>query len=139
MNPHEIRAFVLRWLNAVSTGNSDEFSSLVSLEVLNVNTGTKTAAHAFEARARAVREAFSDLRPELDDLLIEGDRIAWRWQISGVHRAPFLGQPASGRRVTLRGVNFQRLSNGRVSEHYTLLDTQQILTEMREALAARGH
>ncbi len=139
MTPLEIRAFVLRWLSTVSTGNHDEFSDLVADQVLDLNSGAKTSASAFEARAQAVRDAFGELRAELEELLLDGERIAWRWRISGVHRAPFLGQPASGQRVTLRGVNFQRLANGRVIEHYTLVDTQQTLSEIRAALATRGH
>ncbi len=139
MTPLEIRAFVVRWLSAVTTGNHNEFSDLIADQVLDLNSGAKTSASAFEARARAVRDAFGELQPELEELLLDGDRIAWRWRISGVHRAPFLGQPASGQRVTLRGVNFQRLANGRVIEHYTLIDTQQALSEMREASTTGRH
>ena len=130
MTPTAIRAFVTRWLSAVSIGNSEEFSDLVAENVRDLNSGSETDALAFEARARAVREAFGDLEHELDELLIEGERIAWRWRLSGVHRAPFLGQPATGKRVTLRGVNFQRIQNGRVTEHYTVLDTQRALAEI---------
>ena len=131
MTAQATRAFVLRWLNAVSAGNSREFEDLVAPEVSDSNAGSSSTAQAFEDRARAVQDAFADLHAELDELLIDGDRIAWRWRLTGTHRAPFLGEPASGRRVTIYGVNFQRLSNGRVTEHYTLVDAPRLLAQIR--------
>lgn len=139
MTHTEIRAFVLRWLAAVTTGTYNDFSSLLGSEVRDLNSGSTTDAAAFEARAAAVRAALSNLHSELDELLIEGDRIAWRWQLSGVQHGPFLGQPASGKRITLRGVNFQRLQNGRVTEHYTLIDVQRALADMSAASTTSGH
>lgn len=130
MTPTEIRAFVTRWLTAVTSGNPPGFSDLVAASVHDLNSGLKTDATAFETRARVVREALGDLRSELDELLIDGERIAWRWQLSGVQRGAFLGQPPSGKRLSLRGVNFQRLQNGRVTEHYTLVDAQRALADL---------
>lgn len=139
MTESEIRAFVTRWLNAVTSGNYESFRALVSDSVRDLNSASNSDAAAFEARAQAVRAAFSDLHSQLDELLIEGDRIAWRWQLSGVQHGPFLGQPASGKRITLRGVNFQRLQNGRVTEHYTLIDVQRALADMSAASTTSGH
>jgi len=34
----------------------------------------------------------------------------------------FAGVAATGRRVTLRGVNFQRIADGKVTEHWTMVD-----------------
>jgi predicted ester cyclase len=56
------------------------------------------------------------------DLLIDGDRIAWRWALTGTHVGPFAGIGPTGRPVTLYGVNFQRLKDDRVIEHWTLVD-----------------
>jgi steroid delta-isomerase-like uncharacterized protein len=128
----------MRWLSAVTSGNHEAFRDLVSDGVRDLNSGSNSDAAAFEARAQAVRAAFSDLQSQLDELLIEGDRIAWRWQLSGVQRGAFLGHAPSGQRITLRGVNFQRLQNGRVTEHYTLVDVQRALADLAAASATSG-
>jgi len=54
--------------------------------------------------------ALGELEGRVDDLVIDGDRIAWRFTLRGVHRGTLLGRAATHRRIELRGVNFQRLA-----------------------------
>lgn len=46
------------------------------------------------------RAAFPDLRTTLEDVLVDGDRVAVRGTDRGTHRGDFMGFPASGREVT---------------------------------------
>jgi steroid delta-isomerase-like uncharacterized protein len=131
MNKNQIEAFVARWLNAVKTGNVAEFEHLVAEDAVDLNTGQATSRAAFRERAATVQRAFAELAGQVDELLIDGDRIAWRWTLTGIQRAPFLGEPGSGKRVRLSGVNFQRLQGGVVIEHYTLFDGLGALRQLR--------
>jgi len=133
MNRNQIEAFTNRWLAAICTGQVDEFAVLVAERVLDENTGQETNQDPFRARARTVYEAFEALEARVDELLVDGDRIAWRWTLSGVQRAPFLGECALGKRVTLSGTNFQRLDGGVVVAHYTLVDALGILRQLRSS------
>ena len=133
MDRNQIEAFTARWLRAIQSGNLAEFEYLVSDEVTDSHTGRATGRAAFQERAAAVERAFSALQGQVDELLIDGDRIAWRWTLTGVQRAPFLGELGLGRRVRLSGTNFQRLAGGVVVEHYTLLDALGALRQMRSA------
>jgi predicted ester cyclase len=133
MDRNQIEAFTARWLSAIQTGNLAEFEDLVGEEVTDGNTGLATRRAAFQERAAAVERAFSALQGQVDELLVDGDRIAWRWTLTGVQRAPFLGEAGSGQRVRLSGTNFQRLANGVVVVHYTLLDALGALRQMRGA------
>jgi predicted ester cyclase len=121
MNRNQIEAFTSRWLTAICTGELDEFGLMVAERVLDENS------------ARAVYDAFEALEGRVDELLIDGDRIAWRWTLTGVQRAPFLGECALGKRVTLSGTNFQRLEAGVVVAHYTLVDAMGILRQLRSS------
>jgi len=132
MNRNQVEAFVSRWLAAVQSGNLSEFEHLVSDDVIDLNTGSRSSRAAFQERAGAVQLAFSELEAHLDELLIDGDRIAWRWTLSGVQRAQFLGEAATGKRIRLTGTNFQRLTDGVVVEHYTLVDALGALRQMRQ-------
>ncbi len=81
-----------------------------------------SGVESFKARTGAVRAAFADIEIMIDDLIVEGHAIAWRWTLNGTHVGPFAGVEPTGRRVTLRGVNFQRLKDDRVIEHWTMVD-----------------
>ena len=122
MNRNQIEAFTVRWLGAICSGNLAEFEHLTAATSLDTKTGQSVTRAAFQARARAVHQAFEALAGNVEALLVDGDQIAWRWSLHGLQRAPFLGQLTLGKRVTLSGVNFQRLEHGVVTEHFTLLD-----------------
>ena len=130
MNRNQIESFTARWLAAVCAGNSQEFEHLTAETSIDTGTGLATSRAAFQERARAVFAAFEALEGRVTDLVIDGDRIAWRWVLTGRQRATFLGQaPTNAQQKRLVGVNFQRLTGGVVTEHYTLLDTTDFLKQ----------
>ena len=131
MNRSQIEAFTARWLSAICTGNVAEFEHLTAPLTLDVSSGRQVTCVAFQERARAVCEAFERLEGHVDELLVDGDRIAWRWTLNGRQRAPFLGEPNTGQQIALRGVNLQRLEAGLVIEHFTLLDVPGALSQLR--------
>jgi predicted ester cyclase len=104
-------AFVERWLGAVVQQKPEIFDELVAGD-----------PGPFKLRAAALGSALSGLSASLDELVVEGDKLAWRFRVSGTHVAELAGIAPTGRHVTLTGVNFQRLEGGRVTEHWTLLD-----------------
>lgn len=122
----------MRWLSGIRTGNVAVFDEILDQGVCDQSGSTPTyGAESFKRRARAVHEAFSDIETTLDDLVTEDPRIAWRWSLTGTHTATFAGVAATGKRVTLRGVNFQRIEGERVTLHFTLADTLGLLESLR--------
>jgi len=78
--------------------------------VREVGTGQEARGRdAIRARAVALLTAFPDLTLERVELLIDGDRHADRWVLSGTHRGELLGLPASGKRVRVEGATFTRM------------------------------
>jgi predicted ester cyclase len=131
MNRNQIEAFTERWLNAVCTGDTVAFEHLTAVQALDTLNQQPVTRLAFQERARAVFDAFEGLHGRVIELVLDGDRIAWRWTLTGQQRAPFLGEPNSGRQITLQGINLQRLQGGLVSEHFTLLDVPGALRQLR--------
>lgn len=66
----------------------------------------------FTARAEAVRARLGPFEVLVDELVCEGDRVAWRWTL----RAGTMGTTGT---TAVRGVNFQRVAGGRLLEHWT--------------------
>jgi steroid delta-isomerase-like uncharacterized protein len=64
----------------------------------------------------ACRAAFEHLEVTVDDLVAEGDRVAARFTARGIHRGDFMGQSATGRSITMTGIEIFRIENGRIAE-----------------------
>ena len=77
---------------------------------------------AIRARAAAMLAAFPDFRLERLALVIDEDRHADRWVMTGTHTGELFGIPPTGRAVRLEGATFTRLGpDGLVVEdiHHT--------------------
>jgi predicted ester cyclase len=124
MEREAIERLVRRWLDdGIGRGELSIFDELLAEDVCDSSGGTLAhGRESFKRRAQAVHTAFTERVLTLDDLLCDGDRAAWRWSLTGTHSGSFGGIAATGRRITLRGVNLQRFAGGRVVEHWTLAD-----------------
>ncbi len=84
----------------------------------------------FKASIIATRSAFPDLLTTIDDILVDGDRVAVRWHSVGHHARSFLGVPATHRRVEVSGATFSRIENDMVVEEFVTWDPRALLTAL---------
>lgn len=89
-----------------------------------------SGAAGVKAKITALREAFPDLRFTLEELVAEDEIVAARYQWRGTHRAAFLGVPPTGKRIVVRGMDFYRLRESRIVEHWDILDDLGMLTQL---------
>jgi steroid delta-isomerase-like uncharacterized protein len=84
---------------------------------------------AWEAFMNAFTTAFPDAKITIEDAVGEGDTVACRWTITGTHQGDFQGVPPTGRPITMKGIDFSRVADGRIAEHWAQFD---ILTVMQQ-------
>jgi steroid delta-isomerase-like uncharacterized protein len=83
-----------------------------------------------KARLAAVREAFGDFQMTVHDLVAAGDKVVVRFSVSGTHRAPFAGVPATGRAVKVEGIIIHRLRGGRIVEDFAVRDSLGLMMQL---------
>jgi|SRR6266513_852017 len=66
----------------------------------------------------AMWDAFPDARIEVDDAIVEGDRVALRYRLTGTHRRGYLGVAATGLPIDVQGMMVVRVEGGRVAEEW---------------------
>lgn len=76
-------------------------------------------------------EAFPDLRVAAGERVVQGNRVAVTWSARGTHEGTFMNIPATGRRVTLRGVSFLTFDGGQVSRASHMWDVAGFLRAVR--------
>jgi steroid delta-isomerase-like uncharacterized protein len=126
-------ALVHRWMKqGIEQGRLEVFDEILAPDVIDRSGPTPSrGAACFKTRAAAVRAAFAESEVHVDDLVVEGEAIAWRWALAGTHVGSFAGLAATGRRATVRGVNFQRVLGGKVTEHWTMVDVAAALQALK--------
>ena len=86
---------------------------------------------AIRARAAMLLTAFPDFRLERLVLVVDGERHADRWVMTGTHRGELFGLPPTGRSVRLEGATFTRLgSHGLVVEDVHFTDLAGLMAQL---------
>jgi steroid delta-isomerase-like uncharacterized protein len=77
-----------------------------------------------------VVDGLSDRCTLTDDFLATGDRVVESWVFQGTHTGDFLGIPATGKQLQIRGMEIWRLADGQIVERWGVLDTGAVLEQL---------
>ncbi|HVL52235.1 MAG TPA: ester cyclase [Actinomycetota bacterium] len=115
------KATVRRYLDEVwNKGNIDQSSVFLAPGYLrHIGPGVPPLdIEGQRVRLQAFRTAFPDVGLDIEEMIGEGDLVAFRFTMSGTHRGPFQDIAPTGRRVVVPGLDLVRLSDGLLTEHW---------------------
>lgn len=84
---------------------------------------------AFRTRLAYSRDAFPDLRFDIQESIEGNGRVAIRWVMSGTHEGDLPGLPATGRRFLISGMTFYYFEDGRICGHAQAFDQLGFLSQ----------
>jgi predicted ester cyclase len=120
-------------------GDLDEtWDKFVSTDfVIHPASGFAFTRDSWKAAEQALMSSFDDVSVEILDQVAQGNKVATRWALTGVHKADFMGVPSSGRTATLTGTTFDVVENGQLVEHWAEVGVAPFLAQLNaEATAA---
>lgn len=71
--------------------------------------------------------AMSEIETTIDRQVAEGDMVATQWRLTALHTGPLMNYPASGKRIEMKSMCFDRVANGKVVEHWGVRDLLNVL------------
>jgi steroid delta-isomerase-like uncharacterized protein len=75
-------------------------------------------------------EAFPDLRLTVEDIAAEGNTVAARVAFHGTHRGEFQGLPPTGKQVAFSSMEFNRVVDGKVEEHWVEINLLGLVQQL---------
>ena len=91
--------------------------------------GQGTGLQGLTDRATALIDGL-DPTFTIEDVIAEGDRVAVRWTNAGTNVGDFLGIPATGRSFSVPGIDIYRLEDGKLAEHWHVIDMYSQLIQL---------
>ena len=70
----------------------------------------------------AIRAGFPDHDAVVEHMVAEGDLVATYKSFTGTHEGEFFGIPPTGKRATIRVMDFVRYRDGKIAEHWNVVD-----------------
>jgi steroid delta-isomerase-like uncharacterized protein len=74
--------------------------------------------------------AFAAVETQIDDLLADGAKVVLRWTTSGDHVGPYGDIPATGKRITMRGIDIFRVDGERIVECWSMWDGVDVYAQL---------
>jgi steroid delta-isomerase-like uncharacterized protein len=129
----ENRARLLRFVEeVVNTGEVERTDRFVRQDFVDHDPppgASPDISGIREAFAR-VRVTFPDFHATVEDLVAEGDRVAYRWTFRGTHLGDLGGIPPTGKAAAWSVIGVARFVDGRIAERWQRLDTAGLLRQL---------
>ena len=126
-NKHLIYNFY-KGFNAQDIDNS--FKKFVSPDLKVYAFGKTLGEKEWKDIDKNVFLAFSDFKITVLDQIAEDDKVVTRAMITGIHTGEFRGRPASGNHVKVSVIAIDRISNGKIIEHWAEMDFSNFLQQL---------
>jgi len=132
MSQQENIASQQQFAAAVNGGTLEAFDDLVTADCVDHDPapGQGSGPGGFRDFYTGLRGAFPDLHIEPVHLVATEDEVAFAYTVSGTHNGTFLGHPATGKPVSVRGVQIGRFTDGKLAERWGSSDELGMLTQL---------
>lgn len=82
-----------------------------------------------------MRGGFPDIQWTLEETICEGEKVAARFTMCGIHRGLFMGVAPTGKKIEVQAMNFYRISGGQFVEERGQPDLLTLLQQIGAAPA----
>ena len=119
------------YAEVVSGRDYSNLSSLVAAEYVDHNAeGAARGPGVVRAHMEAIRSTLPDFTMRIEHIIAEEDWVATRVTGRGTHKGEWMNIKPTGREIHLKGINMDRLQNGKIVEHWGEADTVGMLLQM---------
>jgi steroid delta-isomerase-like uncharacterized protein len=83
-----------------------------------------------------LRNVFPDLQVIIHDMIAEADKVVVCKTLRGTQRGEFMGVAATGKTLSFETINILRLTNGKIVEHWNMVDQAGLMGQLRPMATA---
>jgi steroid delta-isomerase-like uncharacterized protein len=119
--------------DAINAGDLEAFAALMADDFIEheVTPGLAPTKEGVIAFFKMQRAAFSGLRMDPEDILVDGDKAVARVRYTGTNTGDFMGTPATGKSVDVPLIDmFAFDAAGRVREHWGVMDMTAMMQQL---------
>jgi len=121
------------WIEALNRGDVSVADAVFSPDCVFHITGVAAPLRgpgAWKEMVTGLLAAFPDLRFTVEQQIVQGDRVAFRWRAEGTHTGPLGAVPPTGKAMAVDGLIIDHLENGKVRERWEQWDQSLMLQQL---------
>lgn len=137
MSARENKDLVSRWLKEFADAHKEDATKLLAVVdkyyapdfVFHSSAGDLNLEQ-YKQVATIYPKAFSDIDSTVDDIVAEGDKVAFRYTSRATHKGEFLGIAPTGKKVSQMGITIVRIAGGKIAETWAILDNLDLMQQL---------
>jgi steroid delta-isomerase-like uncharacterized protein len=130
MSERKNKAVVERYLQITLSGNLDELPEIVHSRIKGFDGEDKVAGLAkVKAYFAGMRAGLTRVRYTSQIVTCDGEWVAVCGKLSATHSGTMMGMPASGRKISIPGAGFFRVTGGKIAEVRSFWDLAAFLKQ----------
>ena len=133
MSAEESKAIMRRFWAVWEQGNVDLLDELLAPEYINHTLAAPDLPPGPEGVKEVVsmfRSGIPDLRVVIEDMIAEDDKVATRYALEGTHKGDLFGVAPTGRHLSIKSMTVERLSEGKIVEHWRVTDELDMMRQL---------
>ena len=118
-NPNN-KAIIRKYIEEVeNTGDVSRISDFISEEYTEIYEGERYPIGIQGAvdHVLGIRRVFPDMKLTIEKQISEGDTVVTVFSVTGTFTNEWFGMKPKGKPITFRGVNVDRIRDGKIIEH----------------------
>jgi steroid delta-isomerase-like uncharacterized protein len=118
------KTVVRRYVELWETGNLVLADEILAAEYVDHTRPQRPSGpEPVKEEVTAFRSGFPDAHSTVEQMVGEGDIVAFRFVLRGTHLGDFAGFPPTGKETVLVGADFVRIVDGKICELWSTQDT----------------
>jgi steroid delta-isomerase-like uncharacterized protein len=112
--------------------NLDNLDKFIAADIVDpeLPPGFPAGRDGMKAFPGMFLNAFPDTNMVAEDQIAEGDLVVTRWVATGTHKGELMGIPATGKKITVEGIDIHRISGGKSVEHWLQFDQMGMIQQL---------
>jgi steroid delta-isomerase-like uncharacterized protein len=124
METEKNKQLVKRYLELWNTGDPAIAAEILAPDYVDhTHPNREPGPESMRQEAASFRAAFPDARITIEQMIGEGDTVAFRFGLHATHQGQFGQFPPTGKEVVLTGMDFVRIVDGKLVELWSSQDT----------------
>ena len=130
--PAALEQYTRRMLEAWNSGRLEVVDELISpaYRTRFAYLGEVRGPEGVKRVLTMYRDAFPDLRVDVDDLFVHEDKVVSRWTARGTHCGELIGLAPTERHAVITGMTIDRWQEGRCVESWSESDQLSLLQQI---------
>jgi len=139
LTPEVAERITKRYVTIFEAAQLDRYDEILTDDYVNhTRVGSIAGIDAFKGFMQGIYAAFPDIRWEVLDTRVDGDRIVYHYAVTATHQGETMGVPGTGKEIRFTGMEMNRVVDGKLAETWNYADLLSLMQQIGAIPAGEG-